>query len=155
METTENKNQTDRFIIPTVTTWSHLTKTRKLSSSARNMLDVFVAYMRPDDNLVHFSCGAMEAYLQFCSKDLQLVYTEKTIRNAISELRKAGLLLRARKNIYYINPMHFFKLRDDMDHRKLISNIEEQTGVILIGKGSREVEILKKREQGPAEANTR
>jgi len=53
--------------------------------------------MRPEDNLVYFSYGGMEEYLQFCSKNLQLNYTEKTVRNAISELTKAELLLRAKK----------------------------------------------------------
>lgn len=155
MEQKINSDQSGGLIWPTIHMWSHIEKTIRLSSSARNMLDVFVSFMGKEDNLVYFNYGGMEEYLQFCWDNLQLNYTKKTIRNAISELKKVGLLLRARKDIYYVNPRYFFKLHADLDHRKLIANIQEQTGVILFEKGSKEVEIFKKREQGPAEANTR
>jgi len=152
-ETTAEINYPERFIIPTVTIWSHLPKTVTLSASARTLLDIFVTYMRPEDNLVYFSYGGMEEYLQFCSKNLQLNYTEKTVRNAISELNKAELLLRAKKNVYHINPRYFFKWHDKLDHRKLITVIQERTGVIIFKSEPKEVYIGKKEDQITSENN--
>lgn len=153
METTEKTNRFEGFIWPTVNMWSHLAKTTKLSASARNMLDVFVAYMRTEDNLVYFCDGGMEMYQQFCSKNLQLNYSEKTVRNAISELNKAELLLRVRKDIYYINPRYFFKWHADLDHRKLIKDIQERTGVIIYSEDLKEVHIGKKEAENTSENN--
>jgi hypothetical protein len=153
METTVNTNQLDGFIWPIINMWSHIEKTSKLSASARNMLDVFVAFMRTEDNLVYFCNGGMEEYLLFCSKNLQLNYTEKTVRNAISELNNAELLIRSRKDIYYINPRYFFKWHDKLDHRKLITNIQERTGITIFDSEPKEVIIQKKEDQSTSENN--
>ena len=153
METTETTNHHEGLICPTITIWSHLPKTSKLSASARNLLDVFITYMREDDNLVYFCDGRMGEYLKFCSEYLQLNYTEKTVRNAISELHKVGLLLRYRKDVYFINPRYFFKWHDKFDHRKLIAEIQDHTGATIFDSEPKEVYIGKRNDQITSENN--
>jgi hypothetical protein len=153
METSTETNQFEGLICPTINIWSVLPKTVKLSASARNMLDVFVTYMQAEDNLVLFAEGRMEEWIEFCSIRLQLNYTEKTVRNAISELNKAELLLRARKDIYYINPRYFFKWHDKLDHRKLIASIQDRTGVNLWNEDLKQFHIKKKEDQNIPENN--
>jgi hypothetical protein len=137
-------NQTDRqcdFIWPTVYMWNHIHITTKLSTSARNLLDVFVLHMRPEDNLVYFGDEDMNYYLQYCEKKLQIMYSEKTTRNAISELNKADLLLRGRNNVYFINPLYTFKWSITLDHKKLIKTVQENTGRTLLTDNLKEVII--------------
>lgn len=134
------------FIYPTLYVREHTPKTSKLLASARILLDVFIEQMRTEDNLVYFCEGGMEFYLQYCNKNLQKNYTEKTIRNAISELNKAGLLLKSRSNIYFINPLYFFKFHDKLNHKELIMKIQEWTGIILLDDNTHEVLIKKKNE---------
>lgn len=136
----ETPDQID-IIWPTVYLTNHLQQTTKLSSSARNLLDVFVTFMRPEDNLVYFSDNGMSFYLLYCENNLQLKYSEKTIRNALTELTKANLMLRARVNIYYVNPLYSFKWSNKLDHRKIINTVHERTGVALINTKIREIHI--------------
>lgn len=126
---------------PTVYLRNHLQTTTRLSSSARNLLDIFVTFMRPADNLVYFTDNGMDFYLRYCENNLQLKYSEKTIRNALTELTKSELLLRARVNIYYVNPLYSFKWSDKFDHRKIIHEVQERTGTVLLKNNLKELHI--------------
>jgi len=88
--------------------------------------------MRPEDNLVYFSDHGMSFYIQYCEHNLHLNYSEKTIRNALTELNRAELMLRAQNNIYYVNPLYSFKWSKNFDHRKIINTVQERTGKILL-----------------------
>jgi hypothetical protein len=134
----------ESFICPTLYVRNHLPVTSKLSSSARVLLDIFIAYMGIEDNLVIFCDGGMEFYLHYCKEKLQITYSEKTIRNAISELSKEDLLLRCRKDIYFINPVFFCKFHFKFDHKRLIENVQKSTGKTLLDKNIKEVHIEKK-----------
>ena len=140
----EKENQIE-LIWPTVYLCNYLQQTTNLSSSARNLLDVFVTFMRPEDNLVYFTDHGMDFYLQYCEINLQLKYSEKTVRNALTELTKANLLLRARANIYYVNPLYSFKWSDKFDHRRIINEVQERTGVILLNVNQMELQITGKK----------
>jgi hypothetical protein len=95
----------------------HLKYSSRLSASGRILLDVFVINMRDSDNLIYFCEGGLEAYKLFCKEELNIEYSTKTVRSAISELTKKGLIIRQRNNIYYVNPNLYFKL-ERVDRRK-------------------------------------
>ena len=132
---------------PTLYVKNHIPKTAKLSSSARTLLDVFLVFMRAEDNLISFSEGGMDFYLQYCNETLNINYSEKTVRNAISELNHKDLLLKSRNNIYYINPLYFFKLHDKINHKELIEETQKRTGANLIDNNMKVVLIKKKVDQ--------
>ena len=95
----------------------HLLYSSRLSASARILLDVFVINMRDSDNLIYFCEGGLEYYQSYCKDNLNIKYSTKTIRSAISELTKKGLIVRQRNNIYYVNPNLYCKA-EGLDRRK-------------------------------------
>ena len=82
---------------------NRLVRTKTLSSTARLLLDVFALYMRDEDNLIYFIEGGMEFYIQFCEIHLNRKYSEKTIRNSVTELLRSGVMKRVRSNQYIID----------------------------------------------------
>jgi hypothetical protein len=136
---------------PVIYVANHLPKTAKLSTSARILLDVFIKYMEIESNLIYFCYGWMDVYLKYCRESLQIDYAEKTVRNAISELNHAGLLLKSRKDIYFINPLYFFKFHINRDHKTLIKNIENCTGINLMTDKMIEVNLFNKADQTTSE----
>jgi hypothetical protein len=82
---------------------NHLVRTKTLSSTARILLDVFALHMREEDNLIYFIEGGMVFYIGYCEFHLNRKYSEKTIRNAVSEIVKCGVMKRVKSNIYTID----------------------------------------------------
>jgi hypothetical protein len=121
----------------------HLPKTVNLSSSARILLDVFIKFMSAEENLIYFCDGGMHSYLQYCMESLKINYAEKTFRNAISELAKEELILKYRKDVYYVNPNYFCKMHFNFDHKKLIMKIESYTGKTLMSDQLKDVSFTK------------
>jgi hypothetical protein len=95
----------------------HLKYISRLSTSARILLDVFVINMRDSDNLIYFCEGGLGFYQSYCKDILNIKYSTKTIRSAISELTKKGMIIRQRNNIYYVNPNIYCKA-EGLDRRK-------------------------------------
>ena len=142
----------DNSFYPNIYCGDYLSKTVNLSSSARNLLDVFILYMVPEENLILFCDGGMDFYLQYCRDALKLNYAEKTVRNAISELSKQELILKFRKDIYYVNPRYFLKMHFNFDHKKLITKVEYYTGKDLMSDRMKEVSFKKQTETQSASA---
>lgn len=94
---------------PIISFHQHWKNVCKLSKSSRTLLDIFVFSMRPSDNLFYLGEDRIDQYLAYCKKHLEVSYSRKTVREAISELTKAEVVYRAGKNNYIVNPDLFVK----------------------------------------------
>lgn len=137
----------DNTIYPNLYIGGYLSKTVNLSSSARILLDLFISFMDPEENLIYFCDGGMDFYLNYCQNTLKVDYAEKTVRNALTELCKNKLIVKYQKDVYYVNPLYFCKMHFNFNHKKLITKVETYTGEILINDRMREVSFKGSNEQ--------
>lgn len=105
--------------------WNDLVQISSLSKSARVLLDLFVLYMRDEDNLFYLCEGGMEAYIKYCKTTLNIEYSEKTVREAISELLKKEIIFRHyAPNNYIVNPRLYCKAKGFLRQQEIIEEIE-------------------------------
>ena len=86
-----------------------LSRTSKLSKSARILLDIFVFDMREDENLISLAEDYVDFYLKYCREKLNINYSAKNIREVISELMKNKIIFKISNNNYVVDPRLFCK----------------------------------------------
>ena len=92
--------------------------TSKISSTSRIILDAMLLLMRAEDNYVGFVEGGLNRIMQTCKELLNKSYSEKTIRNSVSELLRTGVLKRISSSRFQVNGKLF---------RKIVIDTEELT----------------------------
>jgi len=66
--------------------------------------------MRDSDNNFYLGEGCLDDYLKYCRETLKIDYSEKTLRESISELLKNGIIYRHYAvNNYIVNPALYCK----------------------------------------------
>jgi hypothetical protein len=101
-----------------------LSRTTKLSKSARILLDVFVFNMREDDNLISMAEDYIDRYLKYCREKLSINYSAKNVREVISELMKNKIIFKISNNNYIIDPRMYCKSGSYIHREEILELIE-------------------------------
>lgn len=141
----------NRFDTPVLCFPEHILLTSKISSTARIVLDI-ICIMADNYNLIILDEVTVKTLLELlgqCGKN----FTEQTLRNSVSELFQNELLLRLKKNHYYLHPAFFLKHSID-EHRTESLITLQKRGLFDRIADKRAMEADEKNQTPPQEAQT-
>jgi hypothetical protein len=140
-----------KFDIPVICFPGHIFLTSKISSTARIVLDA-IFILADNHNSIILDEEIVKILLQLLGK-CEKNFTEQTLRNSVSELYQNELLLRLKKNHYYLNPNYYLKHSID-EHRKELTEFLYKKGLFDKIECKRAMEADEKNQTHPQEVQT-
>lgn len=94
----------------------------KLQRCDRLLLDYILEEMDEEDNFISNSKGLRSRFIRNILAWSGIVYSDKTVQNGFSSLKKLGILLQygEGRGDYFVNPIYFYNGSQD-DRKKLIA----------------------------------
>lgn len=103
-------------------------KLAKIQGCPRNLIE-YLAIKMDKDNIVQLNGYNRDRFIEDLKKNGGVPYTDRTIKEAISSLKKIEMLICIEKGLYQVNPEFYFKGNSEPLRLKMIkANIKKGIG---------------------------